>query len=295
MKRREDMHIPGNQCGRQMRPPRRPPAAVFMLALACLVGAAQAVEFDEKLKAPMMKDAAELRTHAQAYAMKFSEHRLATPDQLITDAALARQQFDMKWQAKRAIDERKPLEELAPLGLVSRGDGSYSIDMGKHPEWNDFHETIAGMLSRMDLDAWAPALINRGFRPEDVTTLKEYVAAHDASAASRAAVLPVVLGFGKAVRKYDKLKLPVPDSVVLTYFYQRTRSASESDRAWVAGLLKQLDAQRGRILLSIFLEFKPSALWVPSDTKTAIAATLGHARQPNFEELSIAEAKGVAP
>lgn len=270
-------------------------AAVLLLALAGFGGVAQAVEFDEKLKAPMMKSAADTSAQAKSFAVKFREIRAATPAQLITNASLARQQFDLKWQIQRAIDEKKPLDEFAELGLVSRGDGTYSIDMRKNPEWDDFHETIAGMLSRANLDASAPALIQRGFRPEDVDTLKLYVTTHDPIAASKSAALPIALGFSRTVGKYDRGKRPVPDAVVLSYLYQYARAASESNRAWVADLLKQFDAQRARILLSTFLEFETTGAWGPDDTRAGISAALENARLPNFEELVTAEAKGVAP
>ena len=73
---------------------------------------------------------------------------------------------------------------------------------------------------------------------------------------SAAATLPVALGFARAVRKFDKLKRPVPDALVHSFWYQRARAASEANRAWVEGLMKSFDAQRGRILLSSFLELE---------------------------------------
>ncbi len=116
---------------------KRPPlAAVLMLALAGFGGAAQAVEFDEKLKAPMMKSAADMRTQAKSFATKYREIRAATPAQLITNASLAQQQFDLTWQFERAVNEGRAAGRASrQLGLVNRGDGSYSIDLDEHPEW----------------------------------------------------------------------------------------------------------------------------------------------------------------
>jgi hypothetical protein len=278
--------------GRLKRPPL---AAVLMLALAGLGGIANAAEFDENLREPMMKSAVETRAQAKSFTVKIREIRAATPAQLITSAALARQQFDLKWQIQRTIDAGKPLDEFAELGLVSRGDGSYSIDMREHPEWEVFPESIVAVLASSSMDAAARGLIQRGFRPEDVDTLKNYISTHDPLVASKTAALPIALGFSRTVGKYDRLKKPVPDSVVITFFYQSARATNESNRAWVADLLNQFDAQRRRILLSTFLEFETTGIWGPDDVKAGIASALANARLPNFEELATADAKGVAP
>jgi hypothetical protein len=270
-------------------------AGAMAVTFVVLAGLAQAVEFDQKLKAPAMKDAGELRSQAQSFASRFGEVRAATPDQLIRDATLTRKRFDLTWQIQRAIDERKPLDELASIGIVARGDGSYSVDMGEHPEWYYLHETMAGMLVRADLDAIGPALIARGFRPEDLAILKDYVATHNPTKAAANEMQSVVIGFGRSIRRLDSLKRTVPDNTITSYFYQRARAASESDRRWVEGLLQRLDAQRGRILLSIFTEMKPTALWIPEDWSDTAASLMFQARQPGFEARIAAEAKGVAP
>lgn len=278
--------------GRLKRPPL---AAVLMLALAGVGGIANAVEFDETIKAPMMKNAAETRAQAKSFAVKYRETRAATPALLITNASLARQQFDLKWQIQRAIDEGKPLDEFAELGLVSQGDGTFGIDMREHPQWETFPETIVGLLAGSNTAFSAPALVQRGFRPEDVDNFKNYISTHNPIVASKTAALPVALGFSRTVGKYDRLKRPVPDSLVIAFFYQSARAVSESNRAWVVDLLNQFDAQRRRILLSIFLEFETTSIWGPDNVKAGIASALANARLPNFEELATADAKGVAP
>jgi hypothetical protein len=289
----KDMHVTST-CPRRRRSLRRSFTAVLMLALAG-AGVAHAAGFDEKLKAPMMKSAA--LTHAQAkdFGARFREVRATTPSQIITNAALAREKFDLHWQVRRAIDERRPIEEFSELGFVNLGDGSYKIDMNAHPEWDDLAAGIIAVLSEANLDSSAPALIERGFRVEDVATLKNYIATHPAQAASASAALPVALAFAKTVRKFDKAKLAVPDGLVLSYVYQRSRAITEAGRLWVADLLKQFDPQRARVLMSTFLEFQATGTWSPTDTSLVIADALAAVRLPNFEELAIAEAKGVAP
>lgn len=291
------MYVPSNCQGKQRhrwRPAFALVSRMLIVALA-LTRPAQAVEFDETIKAPMMKSPAALHSQAQAYAARFVAVRDTTPEQLIRNPALAREKFDLRWQIESAIDGRQPLDEFASLGLTPRGDGSYSVDLGEHPEWDALHETMAGMLSRANLEATAPELVNRGFRPEDVVTLRDYIAANNPDTAAATVTLPIALSFGRTVRKYDKIKRPIPDAVVTSYLYQRARASSESNRIWVQGLLDRLDAQRGRILLSSFLEMKPVSVWAPENLTAGIAALLAEVRRPDYEERVKAEAKGVAP
>lgn len=274
----------------------RPPlAALLMLGLAGFTGSAQAVEFDETLRAPAMKSQSEFKTQAQKFSTTYAELRETAPEQLITNAALVREQFDLRWQFESKIDARQPLDELAVVGLVSRGDGSYSINTGEHPEWNELHELIAGTLSRSNLDTTASALVNAGFRPQDVETLKQYVATHNPEAAAAAAALPITLSFGRTVRKYDRTKRPVPHALVTSYLYQRARATREANRLWVQGLLERLDAQRGRVLLSAFTELKPVNVWIPENLAAGYEELLTEVRRPNFEERAKAEAAEVSP
>lgn len=275
---------------------RRPTfAALLMLALAGYGAVASAVEFDEKLKAPAMTNAAALHTQAKAFAEKLAQVRASTPEQLVLNNALARQQFDFNWQVQRAIDERKPLEEMAELGLIGHEDGSYTVDTGKYPLWTDITDTLIGLTRPDFLAGTEKALVQRGFRPEDVQVFDDYVNTHDFQAAVATASHPAALGFGRTVRKYDKLKLQVPDSLVQSYFYQRMRISSDAHRAWAQGLLKLLDAQRVRILMSACTEGSGTLMMIPEDPTTAIADTLSQVRMPDFEQRVNAEAKGVAP
>ena len=168
------MHVQDRQ-GRQ-HPRWRPPIiALLGLALAALAGAAQAVDFDEKLKTPVMKSQADLRSQAQAYGTRFAAIRETAPEQFIRNASFAREKFDVVWQIQRAIDERKPLEELAESGITLMPDGSYLVDTKSHPEWNDLHQTIALFLSGENLEHWLPLLADRGFRPADLEIVREYL------------------------------------------------------------------------------------------------------------------------
>ena len=275
---------------------KRPPlVVVLMLALAGTAGAAGVVEFDATLKEPRMTSVAVLKPEAKTFVSQYREVYAATPAMLVGNASLSRRQFDLSWQLKREIDEGRPLDEFADMGIESLGNGTYRINEREHPEWNDLHTKLAAMLSFENLDTTAPSLIQGGFRPEDIATLKAYSGSHDPVAASRAAGLPVDLAFVRTVKKFDKARRLVPDTLVTSFLYQRALAVSESNRRWSVELLKQLDAQRARILLSTFLEFETITYWTPDRMGLAVQENLANARLPNSEELVIAQSKGVAP
>ena len=266
-----------------------------MFALTALGGVAHAAGFDEKLKAPMMKSSAQAFAQAKEFGTRYREISATTPSQVITNASLAREKFDLRWQVERAIDQRKPIEEFGELGFESLGNGIYRVDLNAHAEWDDLASGFVGILSSPDLEWLIQGLMQLGFRPEDITTLKHYVATHDAKIASKSAALPIALGFARIVRKFDKAQRPVPDELVLSHVYQTARAVDESNRLWVAELLKQFDSQRARILLSAFQQLPTTGTWSPTDPALVIADQLSTVRLPNYEEMAIAETQGVAP
>jgi hypothetical protein len=256
-----------------------------MLALAGIGGVAHAVEFDEKVKAPMMKSAADLKTQAQSFATRYREIRAATPAQLVTNASLVKQQFDLSWQIEHAINERRPPSDLQAMGFVSLGNGGYSIDTLKYPEWHVEGDSIASIFNSVLRDDVFAELLQRGFRAEDVVTLKEYIASHDVAQSIGAATVPIVLGFQRMVKKFDKAGKPVPDPLVISYWYQNTRARGEANRVWSEGLLEALDAQRRRVLLSYLSEQESKRDLIPESVSEAIRGTLASMRSPNFEKL----------
>jgi hypothetical protein len=266
----------------------------LMLVLASLAVTAQAVEFDERLKVPLMKDAGALRTQAQSFSARFADLKDAGAEQLITNSTLANERFDLAWQIQQAIDVHRPLGDLTTLGFVARGDGSYGIDLNAFPQWNRLDQQMAALLPQMNWDLFTRQLVDRGMPPADVAKLELYVSTHDAHASAGAQALPVSLSFARIVRKYDKLKQPVPDPVVLSYVYQRARTTADATREWADGLLKSVGAQSARILLSILSEGQSTSVWAPDDQPAGIADILATVRQPDFEARATAQAKGDA-
>jgi hypothetical protein len=270
-------------------------AASFVLLLASLAGIARAVEFDEQVKAPTMKDAGALRAQAQAFSARFGELQDAGVQQLITSPALASQRFDLIWQIQQAIDVHRPLGDMSSFGLVSRGDDSYSIDFNSFPQWERVDRKLGELLPAYDWDPLVQMLMNRGFTADETAKLKAYLTSRDAAAEAYRKRLPIALSFSKAVRKYDKIQRPVPDAVVLSYIYQRERAASEATREWAVGLLDAIGPHGARILLSTLSEGTSTSVWAPSDQRAGIADTLAAVRQPDFEQQAIAQAPGAKP
>jgi hypothetical protein len=270
-------------------------AAGFVLMFATLSGIAAAVEFDERVKAPLMKDGAALRTQAQSYSARFATLRESGPEELITNQVLAGERFDLSWQIQQAIDVHRPVGDLSAVGFVDRGDGSYSVDLLAFPQWDVPDRHLSTLLPQMNWDAVSRQLISRGMTPDESAKLGQYFATHDLNAMTAAKTLPLSVGFSRVVRKFDKLKRPVPEALVLSYVYQRARAADEATRQWMADLLQSVGAHGGRIVLSSLAEGESKSVWSPSDQSAGIADILATVRKTNFEELATAEAQGAAP
>jgi hypothetical protein len=289
------MHIPGNQCGARRRSKRGPLAAGLLVLFAGFAVMAQAVEFNEKLKAPMAKGAPELKSMAETYSATFARLREVSPTEMVTNRKLFLDHFDLEWQLNRALEDQRPLGDLSAIGLVSHEGGGIKIDYNAFPQWHPFSETLASMMPVLNLDTAGPLLIARGFRESDVEAVRNYLATHDLNAASTARTLPIAISFSKVVKKYDKIKRPVGKELVFSYIYQRNKAGAEVRRSWAEGLLQLLDAQRVRVLHSYFAEMESTGYWSPSDAEAGVASLLAVMRLPDYEQRATAEARGATP
>jgi hypothetical protein len=283
------MHVQGNPVSRSTRPPF---AAAVVAMFASVIGVARAAEFDEKLKAPQAKNVEHLRLVAKAASQEFMETDLDRRAQLLRDESQARRRFDARWTVVHAVETRAPLGDLAEFGIVPNDKGEVHVDLRKYPQWDEFESRTTHLLSRIQVGALGTQLVNRGMTDADVAAISAYVTSHDAAAMERAAGLPVTLSFGKVVRKYDKVRRPVPKDAVVDYLYQLEAAVSEADRAWLRGLLDSLDPHAARILLSWLGELESTVVWAPSDLNAAIRDRLATFRQPDFEKRAAAEAVG---
>ena len=277
-----------------MHVPSYPRAVAWLFMLASFAGVAQAVEFDEKVKAPMARGGGELKTLAESYSASFARLRTASPAEMVTDQALSQERFDLEWQLTRALEEKRPLEDLSALGLVKHENG-FRIDYNAFPQWQPFAETLASLMPTLSMDAAGPLLVARGFRESDVSALRGYLETHDLKTETSARTLPIAISFSKVVKKYDRIKRPVGKDLVLSFIYQRDKVDAEARRAWAEGLIRTLDDQRVRVLHSYFSELQSTGYWSPDDVEAGVTNLLAVMRLPDYEQRATAEARGVTP
>jgi hypothetical protein len=285
------MHVPSNPVPRA---PRLPFAAAVIAMFAGIAGSAHAVEFDEKVKAPQARNVDEVKLVARAASQEFGAASLDARAAVIRDAARSRRRFDARWAVVHAVETRAPLGDLSEFGIVTAENGEARIDLRRFPQWDDQEGSVVRMLTHLQLDALGDQWVNRGMTEADVATIRNYVTTNDAETLSRRAGLPITLGFSRVVRKYDKIRRPVPADLVFDFFYQQSAASAEANRAWLAGLLDTLDPHAARILLSYFGELDSTAIWGPSDMNAAALDLLTRIRQPDFEQRATAEAMGGA-
>jgi hypothetical protein len=264
---------------------------VMMLMLASFAGSAQAVEFDERIKAPKAMGGAELKTQAESYSATFALLRAGSPSEMVANPALTRERFELEWQITRALEDKRPLEDLSALGLEKYENG-FRIDYDEFPQWQPFPEKLAALMPTIDLDATGPHLVARGFRDSDVAALRNYRETHDLNAETSARTLPIAISFSKVVKKYDKIKRSVGKDVVFAFLYQRDKAAVEARRAWSEGLIRTLDEQRVRVLASYLSELQGTGYWSPDDADAGVANLLAVMRLPDYEQRASAEAAG---
>ena len=264
------------------------------LMLASFAGGAQAVEFDERVKAPMARGGAELKTQAESYFESFARLRSASPLDIVTNKALTQERFELKWQIQRALEDKRPIDDLAALGLEKYGNG-YRVDYNQFPQWEPPSERLVALMPTMSMENVRPMLIARGFRESDVAKLSDYLDTHDLKAAMAARTLPIAISFSKVVKKYDKIKRTVGQDLVFSFLYQRSKVEAEVQRAWAEGLVRTLDDQRVRVLQSYLSELEGTGYWSPSDTASGVADLLAVMRLPDYEQRATVEAAGVAP
>ena len=264
------------------------------LMFASFAGGAQAVEFDERVKAPMVKGGAELKAQAESYSARYTGLGTASPLEIVANKSLLLEQYDLEWHLKRALEDNRPLEDLSAIGLVKDGNG-IRIDFNAFPQWHPFHEKLAALIPTMDIDAVGSQLVARGFRESDVAAVRSYLKSHDLKTEIAQRTLPLAVSFSKIVKKYDKIKRPVGRDVVFAFLYQRDKLVAETRRAWAEGLIRTLDDQRARVLQSFFSEIQSTGYWTPDNVEAGVASLLDLMRRPDYEQRASDDARGVTP
>jgi hypothetical protein len=247
--------------------------AIAPLALV-LAMAAQAAPFDEKSKAPRAATSQALRTKFEAHFQQFQRKQQdADPAAFIRDRAAHKQWSDLYFAVKLALDERLPLEDLSAFGLIAEANGSYTVDLRKFPQWEPLDARLYLLTSPEVLESYEPALEARGFRDEDLSALRTYLATHDPRLRIHAEGRQLVDTFAKRLQGRRQAGQPLNLEEVLAYRYQKASFKAEIERQWALGLLDTLDKQRQRILASFFDEFESTL-------------TLGGPTEPLGEQLA---------
>jgi hypothetical protein len=258
----------------------------YLLALLlATAGVAQAVEFDENLKAPRAANGAEVKSKLMSVAAKVTGPNAIDALASVRDPALARERFDARWALGVLIDAKAPLPELAELGFEPNGDGSYNLDTAAHPEWQPLSENLLLFADPSILEKFAPSLLARGFKSEDLDQLQTYVKKNDLKRARDLQQLSLILSASKKAKKLQKLKR-LDDNFMASFFYQKQWQFSETERKWATGLLDVLEPRAQRVLASYFSEISSKQYLAPTPTADAYKYEKELLLRPDLEQMA---------
>lgn len=262
-----------------MNKPKRQIAGVMLTFATLLAGPLHAAPFDEKLKAPRAATSQALRTQLKAHFAAFERNQQQEdPAAFIRDRVAHRQWSDLFFCVKLAMDEGTPLGDLGAFGMAARPDGSYAIDLQEFPQWDPLDARLHVLTNPEVVESWVPALQVRGFREEDLTALRTYLATHDPQLTTQSEGRQLIETFAKRLRAQRQAGRPLNLQEVLAYRYQKASIKAEAQRQWAIGLLDSLDLQRQRVLVSFLDEFHAELTFgAPTDS---FDATLQGEAQP---------------
>ena len=255
-------------------------ASITALLVLWVTAPIQAAPFDEKQRAPRVATSQALRTKLEAHFATFQRKQQdPDPAAFIRDRAAYRQWSDLYFSVQLAMDEKTPLKGLEAYGLVARPDGSYLVDLSAFPQWEPLDSRLHRLTNPEILESYVPALKVRGFRDEDVSALRTYVATHDPRLVLHTEGRQLVDTFAKRLQAQRKSAGQRTDlQEVLAYRYQKSNLRADIERRWAVGLMDALDAQRQRILVSYLDEFHAEMAFGVSNDE--LAETLEQEARP---------------
>ena len=223
---------------------------------ACLSAAsAQGAPFNQQLEAPQAIGP-QLRDKIQRHLKAAERKRSQGDEALLRDPAAHQEAVDLEFAIRRRLDEGQPLgddAEFAQLGLLKQADGSYRVQTKDFPQWRSLDQQLLWFSDAQALEGFMPALQARGFRPDDVDALREYVRTHDVQAAMFSEQKELVQTFATRAPTATKEE-------VLAFVHQGNRLRREYERRWAVGLLDALSAHSRRVLTSYLLEEWPAEI-----------------------------------
>lgn len=229
-------------------------AGVMLTFATLLAGPIHAAPFDEKLKAPRATTSQALRTKLKAHFATFERMQQQDPAAFIRDRAAHRQWSDLYFSVKLAMDERVPLKDLATYGLIAAPDGTYAVDLKTFPQWEPLDSRLYVLSNPEVFESYVPSLEARGFRADDVSVLRIYLATHDTRLAMHADGRQLIETFAGRLGRQQQAGQRLNLQDVLALRYQKASIKAEAKRQWAVGLLDALDKQRQRILVSLLDE-----------------------------------------
>ncbi len=247
--------------------------------------AAQAVEFDEKLKAPKAASSAELKQKLAGVAARIKGPDAVDALDAIRDPAIARERFDARWMLGAMVDARSPMPELEELGFKAKGDGSYTFNTRENPEWQPLEQKVLLLSDPAVMLGLKDTLTARGFRPDDHAALSRYLDGNPLKGAVGESQLSLMISASKMAKKLQKLKR-LDDNFMASFFYQKQWVVAESERRWVLGLLNALEPRAQRILESYFSEVTSSGYIAPTPTAEAFKYERDLLLRPDFEQMA---------
>jgi hypothetical protein len=227
---------------------------VWLLALLT-AAPIHAAPFNEQMNAPAAS-APQLQAKLQRRFKAVEERTAKEPEALLRDPVAHQELIDLEFTMNRRLDEGQPLgndAELAQFGLVKDPNGSYRVDTKRFPQWKSLEQQLLWFSNADALEGFLPALQARGFRPDDVDALRDYVRTHDVQAQMFSEQKELVQTFAPRAAKAGK-------DEVLAFVYQGNRLRREYERRWAVGLLDALSPQSRRVLTSYLLEEWPAQI-----------------------------------
>lgn len=247
---------------------------IFMLPLMVPVPTLRAAEFDEKVRAPEAPSNAELKARIRDYFKTYARVTAQSAAGIIRNKPAHAKWFDTQWRLQRAIDARRPLGDLSEFGIKPNGDGSYSVDIKRFPQWDLLDGDLSVLLVPEAFEGYAMELRQRGFRDQDIEAMQAYMRRNQPRQMALAENLSLSESFGAKARSRMASKRPIDAAHVMAFTYQSGRNRAEADRAWAVSLLDSLDGQRQRILESFFREHVGTMTILPDDMDAHVQATI---------------------
>jgi hypothetical protein len=226
---------------------------MFLPLLLGWTAAVHAAKFDERVAAPKAATPATLKALTREYFATYQRAQAKGVGGLIRDPAAYRQWSEWQWRLWETLEEKKPID-LTEFGLIPQEDGSYTANHQQYPQWAPLDGLLLVLRTQAVFDAYAPELKRRGFRDQDLETLKNYLDKNDPERDAFGENRALIESFAAKVQSLHRTKRTIAREDLKTYFYQSKRNGDEAQRQWAVGLLDTLDPQRQRILASYFEE-----------------------------------------